>query len=83
VTMMMKEAMVDFEDMGAMELEVEVKWLMVTLEKQMVLSEATLMTAMKKTMMMMMTLRRSLRKRRKSDNWNLHEMLFKVGVGVA
>jgi len=79
--MMMKEAMVDLEDMGAM--EVEPKWLMVILEKQMVLLEATSMTATKMTMTMMMTLRRSLKKRRKSDNWDWHEMLFKVGVGIA
>ena len=56
---------------------------MVTLEKPMVLLEATSMTATKRTMTMMMTLRRSLKMRRKSDNWDLHEMLFKVGVGVA
>jgi len=78
---MTKEAMVDLEDMGAM--EVEPKLLMVTLEKQMVLLEATSMTATKMTMTMMMTLRRSLKKRRKSDNWDLHKMLFKVGVGIA
>ena len=64
-------------------IQVEPKLLMVTLEKQMVLLEATSMTATKMTMTMMMTLRRSLKKRRKSDNWDLHKMLFKVGVGIA